>query len=136
MMEFPKKVYYPAIYHPEEDGGYWVSFPDIPEVLSGGKDIATATEMAEDALGIYLYDLEENGESLPTVSNPGYVSVEEEGAFIALIDFDYLAYKVKNGSQAVKKTLTIPSWLNSLAEKENINFSQTLQESLKEKLNV
>ncbi|MBC1604403.1 type II toxin-antitoxin system HicB family antitoxin [Listeria rocourtiae] len=135
-MEFPKKVYYPAIYHPEKDGGYWVSFPDIPEVLSGGKDIATATEMAGDALGIYLYDLEENGETLPTASNPGYVSVEEEGASIALIDFDYLAYKIKNGNQAVKKTLKIPSWLNSLAERENINFSQTLQESLKEKLNV
>ncbi len=64
--------------------------------------------MAEDALGIYLYDLEENGEMLPTASNLGYVSVNEEGAFIALIDFDYLAYKIKNGNQAVKKNTNDP----------------------------
>ena len=45
---------YPCILHPEEGGGFWVSFPDVPSALTGGEDRAEALEMAEDALGVAL----------------------------------------------------------------------------------
>jgi len=47
-----------------------------------------------------------------------------------------LAYKRRTNSHAVKKTLSIPEWLNILAESEGINFSQVLQESLKKELGI
>lgn len=126
---------YPAIFQPETIGGYSVAFPDLPGCFTEGDDLEEAIAMARDALGLYLYSLEEDGETIPPASSPDAVGAEP-GRFVTLIDIDMLAYRQKYDNRAVKKTLTIPAWLNTMAEADNVNFSQILQTALKERLGL
>ncbi len=80
------KLFYPAIFHKAEEGGFWISFPDIPKCLTEGDDMQ-----------------------------------------------EYLR---KHNSKAVKKTLSIPEWLNEEATAMGVNFSQVLREALMSKLNI
>ena len=129
------KFVYPAIFQPELLGGYSVSFPDLPGCFTEGDSMEEAVDMAKDALGIYLTQLESDGQAAPVASDPVEIRPNGKG-FIALIDMDMLAYKQKHDNKAVKKTLTIPQWLNTLAEREGVNFSNILQAALKERLRV
>lgn len=122
------KLFYPAIFHKAEEGGFWVSFPDIPECLTQGNDMKQAYEMAIDALGLCLSSMEENKEPIPSPSEPDKICVED--GFLVVIEFDMLAYKKMTNSKAIKKTLSIPQWLNEEAIAMGINFSQVLQEAL------
>ena len=124
---------YAAVFHAEEVGGYSVTFPDLPGCITEGDAIEEAVEMAEDALGIYLYTLKQDGQDLPEASNPSGVTLDS-GEFINLVKWDEEAYLKKTDNRAVKKTLTIPSWLNHLAEERGVNFSQVLQDALKKQL--
>lgn len=130
-----KKLFYPALFHKAEEGGFWVSFPDIPECLTQGDDMAQAYEMSVDALGLALVCREEEGEPLPAASDPTSV-IPEPDSFLVVIEFDMLAYKKRTDSRAVKKTLSIPSWLNDAATAAGLNFSQVLQDALKAHLHV
>ena len=122
--------YYPALFHPEEVG-YSVTVPDLEGCCTQGDTLAEAVEMAQDAIGLMLEDCAE----LPAASDPAQLTVEA-GDFVVVIPFDALAYKRRRGRRSVKKTLSIPSWLNEEAEAAHINFSHVLQEALKEKLNI
>ena len=128
-----KKVFYPAIFHEAEEGGFWISFPDLPECFTQGDDMQDAYEMAMDALGLAIVSREENNEPLPEPSKPSAITAEPN-AFCVVIEFDLLSYQKKHNSKAVKKTLTIPEWLNEAATAMNINFSQVLQEALIQKV--
>ncbi len=128
-----KKLFYPALFHKAEDGGFWVSFPDLPECLTDGDDMEQAYEMAVDALGLALTSREGEKEPLPSPSTPDTVFVEPD-SFLVIIEFDMAAYKKRTNSRAVKKTLSIPEWLNEEATSIGVNFSQVLQEALIEKL--
>ncbi len=130
-----KKLFYPALFHKAEEGGFWVSFPDIPECLTQGDDMAQAYEMSVDALGLALVCREEEGQPLPTASDPTKI-IPEPDSFLAVIEFDMLAYKKRTDSRAVKKTLSIPSWLNDAAIAAGLNFSQVLQDALKSQLHL
>jgi antitoxin HicB len=130
-----KKLFYPALFHKAEKGGFWVSFPDIPECLAQGDDMAQAYEMAVDALGLALTSRETEKQPLPTSSDPTAL-IPEPDSFLAVIEFDMLAYKKRTGSRAVKKTLSIPEWLNEAAMAVDLNFSQVLQEALISKLQI
>lgn len=128
------KFFYPALFHKEDGGGFWVSFPDIPECLTQGTDMSQAYEMAVDALGLALEDrMKENNVPVPTSID---FLVIAENSYPVIIEFDLLEYKKKHSSRAVKKTLTIPEWLNDEAIKKNINFSAVLQEALKAQLGI
>ena len=127
-----KKVFYPAIFHVAEEGGYWVTFPDIPECITEGDDMEEAYQMAVDALGLALTERME-GEKLPEVSK--VEDIKEDGK-IVIVQFDLYEYNKKHNSKAVKKTLSIPAWLNEEAIALNINFSQVLQDALMEKVNA
>ena len=128
------KFFYPALFHKEDDGGFWVSFPDIPECLTQGTDMSQAYEMAVDALGLALADrIKENNVPVPTSID---FLVIAENSYPVIIEFDLLEYKKKHSSRAVKKTLTIPEWLNDEAIKKNIKFSAVLQEALKAQLGI
>ena len=129
------KLFYPAIFHIAEEGGFWVSFPDIPECLTEGDNMQKAYEMASEALGLYLTAAEDAKESIPEASFPQDIEPVEDG-FLVVIEFDMMEYRKKHCSKAVKKTLSIPEWLNDLAIRQNINFSQVLQDALMKKLNV
>ncbi len=127
------RLFYPAVFHKAEEGGFWVSFPDIPECMTQGDDMQDAYEMAVDALGLSLSTMEDAGEVIPEASPLDRVDAED-GTLI-IVEFDMAEYRRRHSSKAVKKTLTIPEWLNEAAVRENINFSQVLQEALMKKIN-
>ena len=125
---------YPALFS-KEPCGYSVSFPDVEGCATSGETIEEAIEMAQDALCLMLYDKEERGEMIPIASDISKL-VCGEGEFWTLIECDTLEYRRYFDSKAVKKTLTIPAWLNTMAEREDINFSAVLQRALKTELGV
>lgn len=127
------KLFYPAVFHPAEEGGFWVSFPDIPECLTQGDDMTQAYEMAVEALGLSITDIVDNKGYLSVPSAPDSIKIEDNG-FLVIIQFDLAAYRKRNSSKVVKKTLTIPEWLNEEALARGINFSQVLQEGLVAKI--
>lgn len=129
------RMFYPSVFHSAEEGGYWVSFPDFPECLTEGDTIEQSYEMAVDALGLAITSRSEEKEEIPDPSPLDTIVVDAD-SFLVIIEFDYLAYKKRTNSRAVKKTLSIPEWLNQAATEEGINFSQVLQDALKEKLHV
>lgn len=126
-----KKIFYPAIFHPEETG-YSVSVPDIDGCFSEGDTLEEAIDMITDAIGLCLEGC--NGQ-FPAPSNPAELH-HDKGDFVSLVPFDMIAYHKKHDTRAVKKTLTIPSWLNAAAEEQHLNFSGVLQEALKDRLNI
>ena len=128
------RLFYPAIFHEAEEGGFWVTFPDIPECMTQGDNMQQAYEMAVDALGLSLTTMEEAGEEIPKAST--LYKVDPEDGVLIIVEFDMAEYRRRNSSRAVKKTLSIPEWLNEAAMRENINFSQALQEALMVKLGV
>ena len=128
------KYLYPAVFT-KEDAGYSVSFPDLKNCFTSGETLEEAMEMANDVLCLTLYDLEQEGAMIPAASAVNSIS-HEENEFVSLVGCDTIAYRRFFDNKAVKKTLSIPSWLNDMAERADINFSGTLQEALKAKLNI
>ena len=127
------KLFYPAIFHEAEEGGFWITFPDFPGCFSQGESMEEAYEMAIEALGLCISDMEKEKISLPVPTNPTKI-LQEKNAAAIIIEFDQDAYRRKHNSKAVKKTLTIPEWLNEEAVALGINFSQVLQEALLQKI--
>ena len=123
------KMFYPAVFHEAEEGGFWISFPDLPEVITEGDDMNEAYAMAQDCLGLVLTSYENEKNEFPKPSLPNSIPVQKN-EFLVIVEFDMLEYKKKINSKAVKKTLTIPGWLNEEAMKKDLNFSQILQEAL------
>ena len=129
------KYVYPAIFTKEDDGKYSVLFPDIENCFTGGDDMADALEMAEDILCLMLYDMEKDGKAIPSPSDTKAINVENDSV-VSLVRCDTEFYRRFYENKSVKKTLTIPMWLNERAERANINFSGILQEALKVHLNI
>lgn len=128
------KYVYPAIFTPEPEG-YSIRFPDLESCYTSAPTLEEGMEMAADVLCLTLYGLEEEGRQIPTASDPRSVKTEGE-AFVSLIRCDTIEYRRFYDNKAVKKTLTIPAWLNTMAERSGINFSMTLQKALKSELNI
>ena len=127
---------YPAVFTPEKKGMFSIRFPDIENCATCGDDLEDGMVMAEDALALMIYsDYEEQGKNIPKASSIEDIKLKN-GEFVTYIVCDTTRYRRKFSSKAVKKTLSIPEWLNDAAIKEHINFSQVLQDALKEKLNV
>lgn len=122
---------YPAIFT-FEDNQYWVEFIDLEGCFSDGKTLAEAMENAKEAMGLYLEDLEEYPECTTDIKNVKL----ENNQIISFVTINLKEHKKKYENKSVKKTLSIPAWLNTMAEKENINFSQLLQKALKDTLNL
>lgn len=129
-----KKLFYPALFHKAEEGGFWITFPDYPECMTQGEDIQNAYEMAWDALGLAIVSRLESKEALPVPTEPYAIPLDSD-TFCVIVAFDLIAYQKRHNSKAVKKTLSIPEWLNEAATDMNINFSQVLQDALLQKIN-
>ena len=129
------KYVFPAIFEKEENGSYSVDFPDVPGCFTGGDDLEHAMEMAEDALALMLFHYEIEGRAVPEASALSELD-PAPGSFATLIRCDTIGYQKRNNNRAVKKTLTIPEWLNEAASDKGINFSQVLQEGLCSKLGI
>ena len=128
-----KKLFYPARFHREEEG-FWVTFPDFPECFTEGDNMELAYEMAVEALGLAITSRKAENQEIPIASQPDTITIEE--GILVVVEFDMLEYCKKHNSRAVKKTLSIPEWLNEEAIAMGINFSQVLQEALMLKLKV
>ena len=127
------KYAYPAIFTPEEDGGFSVVFPDLEGCFTCGDDMADALFMAEDALALVLYGYESDGREIPAPSKMEDFKLND-GEFVNSVACDTMEYRKRFNNKAVKKTLTIPEWLNETAMAMNINFSQVLQDALIQKV--
>ena len=123
------KTIYPAIFH-SEDGAYWVEFPDLEGCQTFGDTLAETLANAQEALAGYCVTLFEQGQNVAPPSDIKSLVVPDD-CFVTLVEADLIPK-----SKAVKKTLTIPSWLNDMAESRGINFSGTLQKALMEELNL
>ncbi len=133
---------YPACFI-KEDSGYSVIFPDLNSLSTCGQTLDEAFNMAVDCLAGYLYVLQKDGELAPAASpiekiNAAALAKEAEAspdnAFVNIVTVDVAEYAKVHFEKSVKKTLTIPAWLNERALAMNINFSQALQEALLNKI--
>ncbi len=125
---------FPAIFSYAEDG-ISVEFPDLPGCYTCGQDDDEAFRMATEALELHLFGMERDGDEIPTATPIQYIRVEA-GQALVLIRANMRLARLEIRNRAVKKTLTIPHWLDEVATEHHVNFSQVLQEALKSYLGV
>ena len=128
------RVIFPAVFHEAEEGGYWITFPDFRYITTQGETVNEAYEMAIDALFLAITTMPK-GETLPKPSTPNKIKTEKNDS-IVLIDFDIEEYSRRMNLKSVKKTLSIPGWLNEAAISAGLNFSSVLQKGLKQELGL
>jgi predicted RNase H-like HicB family nuclease len=125
---------YPAIFDYADDG-ITVEFPDLPGCITCGDSEEEAFKMAKEAMALHLYGLEEDNEKIPTPSKVSALTVQSNQV-VVLIEVWMPPFRHELENKAVKKTLTIPKWLDDLAKEYNVNYSQILQDALKKHLGV
>ncbi|MBN2558660.1 MAG: type II toxin-antitoxin system HicB family antitoxin [Clostridia bacterium] len=126
---------FPAIFEKGDIKGYSIVFPDLPGCITEGDDIAESFQMAREALELFIFDMEEEKDSIPVPSDPFRFDVPEN-AFISMVEVWMPVVRDEIRNRAVKKTLTIPKWLNDIATERKVNFSQVLQAALKKYLGL
>lgn len=129
------KYIFPAVFEPGENGGYCVTFPDLPGCITEGSALEEAIYMAKDALELHLYGMEEDNEEIPSPTPPEKLDIPK-GSFIVPITVYMPPVRDEMANKSVNKTVTLPRWLNKAAEEAKINFSQLLQQALKERLGI
>ena len=128
------KYIYPAIFTEEADG-ILVDFPDLPSCYTDGANLEEAFENAEDALALALWQLEEKRAEIPTPSAPAALTVPK-GASVALVRADPLPVRQMNDTRTVRKNVTLPGWMDTLAREHNINFSKLLQTAIRRECGI
>ena len=128
------KYVYPAIFTPEGDG-YSIVFPDFSSCYTSGDNLVDGLSMANDVLSLVLVQMEDEGKDIPAPSEINALKMKK-GEFASLIAADTTVYRHTLNNMAVKKTLSIPQYLNQAAIAAGLNFSQVLQDALKERLNL
>lgn len=122
------KYIYPAIISKENDG-YMVDFPDIENCYTDGDTWEEAIENAEDALALMLWSMENDKEAIPPASNPTNINVPK-GAILVCVKADTLPVRKLNDKRTIRKNITLPGWLDTIAREHNINFSKLLQNAI------
>lgn len=131
------KLVYPAIFSPlDKMDGYCATFPDLPGAVTQGKNITDAIEMATDCASGWVLDELEDGKPAPKASKLNDIKLDNDDDFVNLIVLDMDVYAEKHGNKSVRKNCTIPAWLNTMSERENINYSTVLQKALIKELNL
>ena len=126
---------FPAIFEPNELNGYCVYFPDLENVFTESNNFKDAMTMAEDVLCLMLYEREKNGEEIPQPSKISDIKTDPDN-IVNLVACDTKYYKHYFENKSVKVNVTIPYWLKEESEKKHVNFSQILQNGLKEYLQL
>lgn len=130
------KYAYPAVFEKEKEGGFSIYFPDIESCYTCGDTIADGMEMAEDVLALVLYsEYEERDIPVPKVTPVEKIKTGKE-SFATYVYCDTLEYRKLYRNKAVKKTLSIPEYMNEAAMKAGLSLSQVLQDALREKLHL
>lgn len=125
---------YPAIFDYADDG-ISIEFPDLPGCLPCAQSTEEAFTNAKEAMALHLYGIEQDGEEVPHPTDLKDIQAKQ-GQVVVLIEAWMPLIRDAMENKAVKKTLTIPKWLNDAAEKESINFSHVLQNALKKQLGI
>lgn len=121
------------------DNGIHITFPDLPGCVSFGKDEEEAMRMSKEGLTLHLYAMEQDNDEIPVASKLRVLAEQEElekNETFMLIEVFMPPFRERQSKKFVKKTLSIPYWLNKEAEERKVNFSQTLQNALKRQLNI
>ena len=133
---------YPACFF-KEINSYSVIFPDLNWLTTCGDSLEEAMTMAVDCLAGYLYTNQKEGTVIPAPSQLTDINIaavakelelDSNEAFVNMVSVDVAIYAKEHFEKSVKKTLTIPAWLNNAALDQGINFSQVLQEALLAKI--
>ena len=128
------KEAYPIVISPA-DGGYIVYIPDF-DINTEGNSLTDAIEMARDAIGIMGIVMEDDKEVLPAPSEMSTVTKETKNDIVTLVDVDFTEYRKQNDMRAVRRNVTLPSWLDYEAKKSGLNVSAVLQKALKQELHI
>ena len=131
----PDRYHYIAILEYSENGTIGVYFPDLPGCVSAADTTEKAIENAKEALSLHLYGMEEDGEDIPAPSDLMAIELDK-GEIPTMIEVFMKPFREKMHTRYVKKTLSIPNWLNTAAEAQHINFSAVLQSALMEQLHI
>lgn len=129
---YPNFYAYPALFYYDDDG-ISIEFPDLPGCLPCAEDTEEAFRNAKEALGLHLFGMEQDKEPIPAPTSVNELHPDSD-ATVAMIEVFMPSIRDRVKNRTVKKTLTIPAWLNYEAEQANVNFSQLLQDSLKQYL--
>lgn len=124
----------PAVFYPEEDGRYSVILPDLNGLATYGDTLADAFSMAAEACGQYLFTSLRDGEALPAPTPIDKVEKDIDSALVNMVCVNLDEYARAYDDKAVKKTLSIPAWLNTACENYGINYSKVLRDALIAKL--
>lgn len=116
-------------------GAYEVSFPDIENCFTFGENLEDALDSARDVLELCLYDMEQDNIDIPEASNIQNIKLDKNES-IAWINIWMIPVRDRMENRSIKKTLTIPKWINDIGIENNLNFSQILQAAIKEKFGI
>lgn len=133
-MERKDRYIYPAVFDYADDG-ISVEFPDLPGAFTCGDTDEEALRMAKDCMALHLYGLETDGDEIPEPTRAADIAVSENQV-VVLVEAWMPPFRDEMTNRAVKKTLTIPKWLDDMAAEHNVNFSHILQDALKSYLGV
>lgn len=133
-MKKTDRYFYPAVFGYEDGEEISVVFPDL-DCATSGIDEADALLSARELLGCVLFGLEEDGEELPAPSALSDIYPDKTER-VVLIDVYMPSVRMAQTNRSVNRTVTLPAWLNAAALERNINFSQVLQDALKNQLHL
>lgn len=126
-------VFYPTVFTKLEDG-YMVYIPDL-QCNTQGDTLAEAFEMARDVIGMMCMDMEDDGKAIPAASDPTAIQTKAQ-EFLSVLDVDIDAYRRKHNQRSVRRNVSLPCWLNELADQAGLNVSSILQTALKQELHI
>lgn len=125
---------FPAVFHMADDG-ISIYFPDLPGCLSCADSFELAFKRAKEAFQLHLFGMEEDAEEIPEPSPINEIKIKPCET-LAVIEAPMQLFRKKMLDKSARRTVSIPLWLDTLARKENVNYSNFLQESLKNYLGV
>lgn len=135
-LKLEKHLYIAVLQQDKKQEGYTVIFPDLPGCITEGDDLREAMNNAKEALQLHLFNLDEDGEELSPATPIEALKKQYSEDILIPIEVDLKAVRKALYFKSVPKNLTLPYWLKEMAEQEGINFSETLQEALKQKLGI
>lgn len=130
------KYIYSATFTPIEDGsGFYARVPDLPGCITTGKDLHDAIAQITDAASSWLVVAEDEGLPIPVATAQSKLDYED-GCLLSIVQIDTIAYRALTDTRAVRKNVSLPAWMATLADKRGLNCSQILQESLAARLST
>lgn len=125
------KLIYPAVFTPFGDReGYTVEFPDLPGCVTEGDSLIEAIEMGIDAACGWILGEIEEGNGFPAPRSAKDIELVDADDFVNMIILDIDAYAEQYGNKAIRRNVTLPAWLDTYVQKNNLSLSKVLQDSV------